>query len=203
MSNSEAVVLTLVLFACISLCYFALPGWRTTGYACHWSGEPILYKLNGPLVLLATVGAWVHLARSGSELSWRSAEFFGASFAVANALGLAATVALLTRTSREPAHRCLTVDQTELRQRAADGVDVMTHELPASPDRSAAADFFYGVAFNPQLLGCDVKMGLYALGACVLEWNLLSAAMLHVRREGSLSLALITYVALFSWFICE
>lgn len=201
MSGVDAALATVVLYLFISLCYFTLPGWRMDGYACHWNGEPISYKLNGPLCLAVVVGVWAWLAQSGSELSWLSAAQFGVSCAVANGLGLIASVAVFKSWPLEPAHRCLTVDQTELRAKAK-ASDVMA-SLPASPERSTAAHFFYGLCFNPQLFGCDIKMGLYTLGACVLEWNLLSASMLHWQQEVHLSRALVTYTALFTWFLCE
>lgn len=190
-----------MLFVSTSAAYLWLPGWRTQGYACHWNGEPIIYKLNGPVVLAAVVGVWSVLACTGSEMSWLTAEYFGVSCVVANVLGVVASFMMFLASQPESAHRCLTVDQTTLREQAATG-NVMSL-VPRSPDRSAGGHFFYGRSFNPQLWGCDVKMGLYVVGAAVLEWNVLSAARLHVRLEGSLSLPLVTYVSLLSWFVCE
>jgi hypothetical protein len=238
----QAAATTAVLFAMTSLAYIVLPGWHTDGYACHWNGAPISYKLNGayclpapptasrwpghrsprpqahlplpthhpmryppvgPLVLLLVVAVWAALAYRGSDLAYITAANFGASFAVANCLGLAASAGLVYGWPAEAPHRCLTVDQTQLRGQAAAGVDVMA-ALPASPPRGAGGHFFYGRAFNPQLLGVDVKMGLYTLGAAVLQWNLLSALALGARAPGGRpTLALGTYAGLLTWFIAE
>ena len=68
---------------------------------------------------------------------------------------------------------CLTTDQ-RLRERAAKG-----EKVSCRLRRSVTAQhYFFGLAFNLRLFGADLKMLLYALGACALAWNTLR------RRSG-------------------
>ena len=75
---------------------------------------------------------------------------------------------------------------------------------PASA--SALNRLLLGTEWNPRVLGVDIKMFLYIVGATYLQLNICSALevqRLQPGRDGVPSLALSTYAALFTWFLCE
>ena len=201
----------LLFYAVIVVLHAALPSFKCDGYACDWSGRPLRYRLNGPLILAAMVTAWAMLPL---EQQTFAAEKYWPCLCASNALGLLFSTLLLLWTPHEPACRCLTVDQKALRDRAAKGEDVCRTAITPSPTRSAAAHFFFGRSFNPRLMGdvIDLKMLLYAVGACALVWNLLSAAALRecsaalsgaVPGAAGIPTALIVYLIMFGWFVLE
>jgi delta14-sterol reductase len=189
----------------VLLLHVLLPAYECTGYVCDWSGEPLTYRLNGPLVLAVAVGLPVYLCSTGtlplSVLTY-AAENLWSCVAYANVLGLAGALTLVKAWPLEPSFRCLTVDQAELRSRAAKGEEVSKSIAPA-PRRNAAAHFFFGTAFNPRVAGIDIKMALYALGAAGLVWNLVAALALRLSTHGELTTALSVYAAMLLWFTCE
>jgi len=200
----EALPRVLLFYSAIVVLHLILPAFVADGYACDWTGRPLRYRLNGPLVLAATVAAWAVLP---PDLQSYAAINYWACLGASNLIGLVAALLLFVCTGSEPACRCLTVDQKDLRERAVKGEDVCRTAITPSPPRTIAAHFFFGRSFNPRLLGVDLKMLLYAFGACALSWNVLSAAALREQLMGgprsSLSTAQLLYSALLGWFIVE
>ena len=75
-----------------------------------------------------------------------------------------------------------------------------------STGRSFVAQYFFGRAENPRLLGgrADAKMVLYLVGAILLELNLLSFVAHHVLAyPGDPSPGVILYAALLTWFVVD
>ncbi len=198
--HSFALVAPALFYAGVTVLHAVLPAWVRAGYACKWDGTPIVYRLNAPLAFAVSILLFVKLVPA-EHASFAAREFW-ACCAGANALGLLAAAALLRYTTPSPAFRCLTVDQTELRKKAAKGDDVQMLVAPA-PERSTAAHFFFGVEFNPRVGNVDLKMLLYLLGAAGLEVLLLSALALRRETHGELSNALLLYACMLSWFVCE
>lgn len=109
-------------------------------------------------------------------------------------IGIFVSIFFYVRGGNEKYVRCLTIDQ------------VLTKKEPAlaKHNPSAAATFFLGCEWNPRILGVDVKMILYAIGAIMLQLNLLSFwAYDKLHRNGNSSNAIIAYLLMFSWFIAE
>ena len=173
-------------YAVVTLLHLILPAYRCTGYACDWLGAPLTYRLNGLLVLGAVC---IFHANLHEELAATAAREFWACLAAANVLGLVGAAALLASGAHEPACRCLTTDQTALRERAARGEDVM-QLVAASPARGRLAHFFFGVRFNPRVAlpvfadSVDLKMLLYQLGAAALV-DVDQGATPHAAEKGA------------------
>ena len=214
----QDAVYVLGFYFAVLVLHAILPAYRTTGYCCDWkTGQPLRYRLNGPLVLVMSIGVPVYLCSKGvlplSALS-HVAENLGSCIAYANMLGLLGSLLLVTCLPLEPSFRCLTEDQKALRARAAKGEDVGSRNLKPAPPRSRAAHFFFGTSFNPRLHlpllhgaeGLDIKMALYALGAAGLAFNITSAVALRLQRHPgveNLSLALKLYAGMLMWFVGE
>ena len=175
----EPALAPLSFYALVGLCTL-LPGLTIEGYACDWRGRALKYKLNGPLVLAAVLAAWWWLPLNYAAYAARN---YWTCLLGANVIGLCGAAALQLYCRTEPSFRCLTVDQKDLCERAAKGDDVQSL-LPQTPRRSALANFFFGVAFNPRPFGLDLKMLLYALGAAGLTWNTAAAVALRLETHG-------------------
>lgn len=184
-------------YCSVTLLHAFIPAVSCDGYACDGKGRALRYRLNGPVLVLIVYGAWWALPPTATTFA---ARHYFACLAAANVVGFLASLVLLKLPVREPAFRCLTVDQKALRQQAALGESVAT---TWAPSRNALQHFFFGVAFNPRLQGVDLKMLLYALGATALEWILLSAVALRIEVHGTQSVAMRTHTAMFAWFIIE
>ena len=187
-------------YLAVLLLHVLLPGPRVEGYVCDWRGRVLTYKLNGFLLYLCTLGGFWY-GGLPEELTTYAAVNWWQSVKAANVLGLGGAL-LLTGLTLEPPFRALTSDQKELCKRAAKGEDIMGAVTPA-PQRNVAAHYFFGKAFNPRLLGIDLKMLLYALGAAALTWNLCSALALRISTHRALSNALVLYSAMLLWFVGE
>lgn len=187
-------------YLAVLLLHVLLPGPRVEGYVCDWRGRVLTYKLNGFLLYLCTLGGFWY-GGLPEELTTYAAVNWWQSVKAANVLGLGGALLLMGLTL-EPPFRALTSDQKELCKRAAKGEDIMGAVTPA-PQRNVAAHYFFGKAFNPRLLGIDLKMLLYALGAAALTWNLCSALALRISTHGALSNALVLYSAMLLWFVGE
>ncbi len=152
-----------------------LPARRVTGYVRdERTGELLQYRLNGLLVFAVTVVLWL-LAGTSGVMPWDWLWTHRLSGAAgALALGILASAAVvLTAPSR---------------------------------GGSVLGEFYLGRRANPRLLGgrVDAKMFLYVFGATVLELNLLSFAAHHYSTyPDDPSPAVVLYVALFTWFICD
>ena len=69
---------------------------------------------------------------------------------------------------------------------------------------SALSRLLLGTEWNPRILGVDIKMWLYIVGATYLQLNICSAMEVQKHENGgSISLALKTYSALFTFFLFE
>ena len=164
-----------VIYATILGLHLLLPGQWVSGYVRdRTTGLPLRYRLNGLLVLGATVGLWVTVCRRG----WLAWDFLWvhrwASLAGACALGLVFTFAVV-----------LTAERTE-RSWLAD-LYLGRRENPQ----------LWGGRV-------DAKMFLYLVGATMLELNLLSFAAHHFSLyPDNPSPGVVVYVGLFSWFVCD
>ena len=57
------LLIPLVMYAMISIFHLIIPGRWYTGYVNHeQTGEKLRYRLNGILVLFASVGIWAYVA---------------------------------------------------------------------------------------------------------------------------------------------
>ena len=164
-----------LIYACIFGLHLLLPARAVEGYVRdEQSGEPLRYRLNGPLVLVVSVGAWLAAGYSGLvPWDWLWIHRWS-SAAGAFALGLLVSAAVvLTAPSR--------------------GRSILAEFYLG---RQANPQMLNGRA--------DWKMLLYLLGGTLLELNVLAFAAHHVLTypEDS-SPGIVLYVALFSWFICD
>jgi len=192
------------LYISVAVLHKILPALDIDGYACSWSGDTLRYRLNGPLVLACI--CCVSLALPTSYTAFAANHYFSCLLA-ANILGLSASLLVVRNTPFEPALRCITADQKEARARSATSPHLARGGIPSlqlAPPRNALQHLFFGRCFNPRVFGIDLKMLLYQIGACGLEWNLLAAAALRMQLHGgALSLAMKLYLSLFAWFIFE
>ena len=152
-----------------------LPARRVVGYVRdERTGQLLRYRLNGPLVFVVTIGLWLLAGYSGlMPWDWLWAHRWSGA-AGALALGIVASaVVVLTAPGR---------------------------------GGSVLKEFYLGRRLNPRMFGgrVDAKMFLYVFGATYLELNLLSFAVHHYSTfPGDPSPAVLLYVALFTWFICD
>jgi delta14-sterol reductase len=91
--------------------------------------------------------------------------------------------------------RCLTVDQLQLHAQNK-------LKLAGSPP-SPIARFYLGHKWNPRIIGVDVKLFLYVIGAVGLQLVILSCAFHQSLQWGYFSLAMKVYIVCFGWFIVE
>lgn len=163
------------LLAFILALHLLLPARRVVGYARDAdTGEPLRYRLNGLLVALVTVGAWVALgATEVLRWDWLYLQRWW-SLAGACALGLTYSfwVVLRAPTTGKPLLADLFLGRTENPQ-------------------------YFGHRV-------DAKMFLYLFGAVVLELNVLAFAAHHyLAHPGDVSPGVLLYVGLFSWFVFD
>ena len=159
----------------VLLLHLLLPARRVAGYALEEStGKPMMYRLNGVMVLCTVVALWLLLGYLKLvPFDWFWSQRWRCAFG-AGVLGLLATIFALLRGSRW--HRSLLAE-------------IWLGRL-VNPQ-------FYGERV-------DVKMLLYLIGAVMLELNLLAFAMHHVTHfEGPPSPGIMLYVLMFSWFIVD
>ncbi len=153
----------------------ALPARRVVGYVRdEQTGQLLRYRLNGPLVFVVTIGLWLLAGYSGlMPWDWLWDHRLSGA-AGALALGVVASaVVVLTAPGR--------------------GGSVLN-------------EFYLGRRLNPRMFAgrVDAKMFLYVFGATYLELNLLSFAVHHyLTFPHDPSPAVLLYVALFTWFICD
>ena len=72
--------------------------------------------------------------------------------------------------------------------------------------RSAIEHFYCGIEFNPRMLGCDLKMFMYTVGAVMLQLIVCSCLIKHISYSASgqqPSQAMAVYVFCLTWFIFE
>ncbi len=220
----------------------AWPGTRTAGYVLDRSlKQPLWYHLNGFRVAVTVYVLALVAAASGHldlTLFVRQLQN-GAAPLMACVLGMACAVAFFARGMRrwtqhglhastglglDARTRWPTVDQAG--KVAPVPTDAETREFHA---RTRLEHFWAGLEWNPRVVGVDIKMYLYLIGAVYLQLNLLSGlayqsqqaaaemiasggtprppawAPLALRAvfPGPVSYALLVYVGALSWFLTE
>ncbi len=169
------ILIPVAVYAYILLLHLVLPARKVLGYVEHdVTGEKLGYRLNGLLVLIATVATSVALVRLNvvpADLLWTHR---WASLAGACTIGLIFTAVVV-----------LTAPST--------GKSLLA-DLFLGRDKNP--QFLAGRV--------DAKMYLYLVGAVMLELNVLSFASHARRvNGGSLPASVIVYAAMFSFFVTE
>ena len=164
-----------IIYAVILGLHLLLPARKVAGYVTDpQTGKPLTYRLNGILVLAATVVLWVIVGVTGA-LSWDWLYTHRWSGVIGSAvLGLLLSVLALAtgpRTGRNPL--------AELYFGRVMNVQLFGRRV-------------------------DVKMYLYLIGAVMLGLNLLAFTAHHAMKFGhQLSLGVMLYCVLFFWFLTE
>ncbi|GBG31131.1 Ubiquitin carboxyl-terminal hydrolase 48 [Hondaea fermentalgiana] len=197
----ESLVSVAGVYSVCAVLHVLLPARRVQGYACDRRGKPLTYRLNGLRVLLVTLVGWASVCSTGlirpefmAERAWDHA-------LAANIVGLCASLAMYVMGLKheEEYARCATRDRPEPPKPSQ-------AELDAARRRRFATRFYLGLEYNPRLGNqFDIKMFLYLAGACMLALNVCSAAA-QQRAQSSrhgLSNAMIAYVVMMGWFLCE
>jgi delta14-sterol reductase len=169
----------LVVYGLVLALHLLLPARDVPGYVLDpATGVPLRYRLNGPLVLVVTVAAWMAACHAGL-LAWDT--FYVERWAMASGaclLGLAFTLVIVLPAA--PVKPSL-------------AADLFLGRLE-NPQWSG---FFHGGRV-------DAKMALYLIGAVMLELNVLSFAAHHVlEHRDDPSPGVIVYAAMFSFFVGE
>ena len=164
-----------LIFLGIVVLHVLLPARRVEGYVLdEASGEPLRYRLNGPLVLVVSVGVWLAAGLSG-VMPWDwlwTHRWSGAAGAFA--LGLIVTAAVVLTA---PGRGGSLLAELYLGRRVNPRM------------------------FNHR---ADAKMFLYLAGAILLELNLLAFAAHHfIAYPDDPSPGIVLYVAFFTWFVCD
>ena len=164
-----------LIYAGILALHFLLPARSVEGYVRdERSGELLRYRLNGPLVLVVSLGAWLGAGYSGImpwDWLWTH-RWSGAAGAFALGLLVSAAVVLSA-----PSRGGSLLREFYLGRRT-------------NPQW-----------LNGRV---DSKMYLYLAGATLLELNLLAFAAHHfLTYPDDPSPGIVLYVALFSWFVCD
>ena len=168
-------LIPLAVYGALLVLHLALPARRVKGYVTdERTGEPLRYRLNGPLVLCVTIGlCW--LAGRYGLVTWDFLWIHRVqSAAGACALGLLFTVAVVL--TAPPTGKGLWADLYLGRR--------------TNPQ-----------ALSGRL---DAKMSLYLAGAIMLELNVLSFAAHEGQVNGGVvAPGVVLYAALFSFFVAE
>lgn len=179
-------------FCLIFLLHKLLPGRYVKGYCCDNEWKPLIYKLNGILIVLTCIAIFCYLPAHIQILPYIN---FFESFCGANMVGLLGSYHFSKCGISEKYARCPTIDQIVNKSKIA----------LAAPQSSFAANFYLGVEWNPRVFGVDIKILLYNIGASLLFINILSAASYqywYVLDE-HLSNAMSLYIVLFFWFLID
>ena len=190
--------IVIVYLTCVVL-YVLLPGRVVDGYCCESTDGSIwrrsTYKLNGFSTIVVVTAIFLQLPSSSRILLYGN---IWECFFCANIIGLFISLCFFVVGGDEKYARCVTFDQLNKLQSLS-----KSSELPR---RTKWQDFYLGRRWNPRLFYglCDIKMLFYCIGAVALWLNVLSAAHVHqLAREGSVSVAMCTYLMCFGWFIFE
>lgn len=167
-----------MVYAAVLALHVLLPARHVSGYVRGADGQPLRYRLNGPLVLLVVLGLYAVLARLG-VIGW---DFFWEhrweGLAGACTLGLLFTLAIVL--GAPPTGRSLAAD-----------LYLGRRENPQ-----------WGVGDGGARI--DAKMALYLIGAVQLELNVLSfAAHQALAHPGQASPGVMLHAALFTFFVLE
>lgn len=195
-----------VLVACVHALTFALhvliPVKEITGYACDCAtGRPLRYRCNGFRVLMCIVAGISFLDYAGvvdaSVFSSRLWSCFGASFAfgiIVSAIFYFVGKRKLRENKVDQGASCLTTNGP----RSAAAKDTSDFR-----SRSSLEHFYCGIEWNPRpILGVDVKMYNYLVGAVLLALNLVSGLSVHLHNE-TCTFAMIAYASCMGWFIAD
>ncbi len=177
-----------------------LPARRVAGYVADpHSGEPLRYRLNGPLVLATAVGIWVLAGRTGlMPWDWLYIHRWS-SLAGSCVLGLLFSLAMVARAGSGADGR-------------PDGQQSRWQRPRQRPRRSLwrrvafLSNLYFGRLENPRFFNgrVDAKMYLYLVGAVMLSLNILSFFAHHLLLFGSSpSAGVELYCFLFMWFIVD
>ena len=152
-----------------------LPARNVAGYVRdEETGAPLRYRLNGPLVLVVSIGFWVAAGSAGVmpwDWLWQHRWSGAAGACVLGLLVSAAAVWTVPAGGRSPL-------------------------IEFYLGRRSNPRMFRGRV--------DAKMFLYAFGATLLELNLLSFAAHHfLIHPDDPSPGVVLYVALFTWFVLD
>lgn len=192
-----------------SLCFglhLVLPPWTSSpGYACDCkTGKVLRYRCNGLAVLCTVLVLLAVAARKALIKPSELAICFWPALRAACTLGLVLSFGLfmqgrcnLSAGLVDRGESCLTVNGP--RSPAASN----TLEFAA---RSYLAHMYCGIEWNPRpVLGVDIKLFNYLVGAVALACNVLSAAALHIenRITKTPSNAMLAYLLLMLWFTTE
>ena len=165
-----------LVYAGITVLHLVLPGRWYQGYVEHEvTGEMLRYRLNGWLVLLASVATWAGLGAAGIvPWDWLFLHRWE-GLAGAATLGLLFTLALVLpapATGRSVA------------------ADLFLGRL-VNPQLAGGR--------------IDAKMWLYLIGAVMLELNVLSFTAHHVLTHdgGTLNPGILLCAAMLTWFVCD
>jgi delta14-sterol reductase len=162
-----------IILGVVLALHVVLPARWVDGYVRDARGLPLRYRLNGLLVLVATVGLAAALVAShvvASDGLWRHrwAELAGACV-----LGLAFTLAITL--PAPPTGKPLLAD-------------LFLGRLENPRWRGGRV---------------DAKMWLYLAGAVLLQLNVLSFAAHQQRADGGVSAGVVLYAALFTFFLLD
>lgn len=186
-------------FSAVAIIYAAtfifngmLPGIKVLGYVIDQHNVRSRYTLNGVRVLLFTVALASAACRSDplsldSIFDFKSAAFlyeiFGYTLVASCTLGLLLSLILYVRgTTRiavggiDKGSRCATWERQPGPPTFAKLASTSEFE-----SRNIVQHFYCGLSeFNPRIIGVDIKMWLYVVGAVMLQLNLLSFVAAHM-----------------------
>ncbi len=187
-----AVVAIFAVYSGSLLLHVVIPATIVEGYCCDAYGNPLVYRLNGLSMLLAAISIFLLAPTSMKTLFYES---YVSVSCVACALGVVVSLVFYLRGGEEKYKRCLTKDQVK---EGSLPPLIRPEEKP-----SALRQFFLGREWNPRVVGVDVKMWLYAVGAIQLEMNVLSFLAYQLALYGVTSRAMNLYGGIFTWFLAE
>jgi len=202
----EAGLLVTAIYALSLALHVLLPGRSVRGYVCDNEGRALQYKLNGAVVFI--VQSLLFRFALPQRLQLVLHDHFLTVVLTANSLGLLASFWFyfnpIVPGGVEPFERAITRDQVEESSGRLKRKSGITQVSEASKRRHPALVFFLGRDWNPRVLGVDVKMWLYLVGAVGLQCNILSCLCYQQQAwGGKTSLAMTVYVAAFGWFLVE
>lgn len=192
------IPLILPLYALATVFHLLPYDWAPTRtfYACDSRGVPLQYTLNGLTVAICVCSIFILAPPDVQQSFYHN---YWANLMRANAFGLAVSLFFFLRGGREKYTRCITVDQVPLTGATLG----MLTPAPTTPP-PLLMRFFLGCEWNPRIVGVDVKMWLYLLGAVGLGANVLSfAATQQEYAGGRSSLAMTVYTRCFVWFLVD
>ena len=164
-----------VIYTFIFGLHLFLPARRVSGYVtAEGTNEYLRYRLNGPLVLVVSIGVWTGLGSSGvMPWDWLWHQRWNG---VIGAIVLGALSSILVVVTAPTQGKGWFAELYRGRR--------------LNPQM-----------FNRR---ADAKMVLYLLGAVFLELNLLSFAAHHfLTHPNDPSPGIVLYVVLFTWFVCD